>query len=57
MSPETIRLYLIEMLGNAPRYSMLRVGNWLMGMFGRVFGRERDQYEMFSVDSKRSHAE
>lgn len=36
-----------ETLGHTPRYPMLRVGNWLRGVFKRVLGRERNQYEMF----------
>ena len=42
-------------LGHAPRFRMLRAGNWIGGVWGRMTGRERNQYEMFSVQSGGLH--
>lgn len=38
-------------LGHVPRYRMVRAGNWTRGFWGSMTGRERNQYEMFSVQS------
>ena len=42
-------------LGHAPRYRILVARNWIGGLWGRMTGRERNQYEMFSVQSGRLH--
>ena len=38
-------------LGHAPRYRILGARNWIGGFWRRMTGRERNQYEMFSVQS------
>ena len=38
-------------LGHAPRYRILGARNWIGGFWGRMTWRERNQYEMFSVQS------
>ena len=44
-----------ETLGHKSSHRILRVRNWLVRLWGRMLGRERNQYEMFSVDSERLH--
>ena len=41
------------LLGHAPRYRILRARNWVGGFWRRMTWRERNQYEMFSVQSER----
>ena len=40
-------------LGHAPRHRILGARNWIGGFWGRMTGRGRNQYEMFSVQSGR----
>lgn len=40
-------------LGHAPRHRILGARNWIGGFWGRMTGRERNQYEMFSAQSER----
>lgn len=42
-------------LGRAPRYRMLGARKWIRRFWGRMTGRERNQYEMFSVQSGSLH--
>ena len=41
------------LLGHAPRYRVLHARNWVGGFWRRMTWRERNQYEMFSVQSER----
>ena len=44
-----------ETLGHTSSHRILRLRNWLVRLWGRMSGREMNQYEMFSVDSERLH--
>ena len=44
-----------ETLGHTSSHRMLRARNWLVKLWARISGRERNQYEMFSIDSERLH--